>query len=64
MIVYRTPAAEQEWSVEPWATDFFYFGLKNQEINPVKTYFLDLTLSSRASLVGAIHEGVTPTSLV
>jgi hypothetical protein len=38
---------------------FFYFGLlKNQEMNPVETYFHDLALSSRASLVGVTHEGV------
>jgi hypothetical protein len=32
-------------------------------MNPVKTYFQDLTLSSCASLVGVTHEGVTPCAL-
>jgi hypothetical protein len=46
--------------------DFFYFDHflnKIQEMNPVKTYFQDLTLWSRPSPIGTIYEGVTPCAL-
>jgi hypothetical protein len=32
-------------------------------MNPVKTFFLNLTLLSRASIVGVTHEGFAPFAL-
>jgi hypothetical protein len=38
---------------------FWYFLIKIQEMNPVKTYFQDLLLWSPISLIGVTYEGVT-----
>jgi hypothetical protein len=38
---------------------FWYFLIKIQEMNPVKTYFQDLLLWSPISLISVTYEGVT-----
>jgi hypothetical protein len=40
-----------------------FFLIKIQEINPIKTFFSNLILFSRARPVGVTHEGVAPCAL-